>query len=149
MLWRAGRAGEEEGRRQPKIQLQDNKNHPDIKDLNVTEQNNKDGMPEISAAPKEPPTRLDEITTRMRQVDSADYVKELQKKDDRGYSGVQLDIYKNKEGKRVVYVYISGTDFEGKKGELGSIGSNLGTLEEIPRIKLMTCPPTLGWLLKL
>ena len=41
--------------------------------------------------------------------------------------GVQLDIYKNKEGKRVVYVYISGTDFEGKKGELGSIGSNLGT----------------------
>ena len=141
MLWRAGRAGEEEGRRQPKIQLQDNKNHPDIKDLNVTEQNNKDGMPEISAAPKEPPTRLDEITTRMRQVDSADYVKELQKKDDRGYSGVQLDIYKNKEGKRVVYVYISGTDFDGKKGELGSIGSNLGTPGENTKDKIDDMSP--------
>ena len=102
--------------------------HPDIEDLNVTKAENQEGIPHISEAPKSPPKDIKEIASRMREVESADYVKALEEKEDRGYSGVQLDIYTDQATqKKVVYVYISGTDFGGKKGELGSIGSNLGT----------------------
>ena len=107
--------------------LEDSKRTPKIEYLNIEEQIDKPEMPDISPSPQEPPRRLDEIAERMKQVDSAEYVKEMEKRDNRGYSGVQLDIYKNKNtGKKIVYVYISGTDFNHKKGELGSIGSNLG-----------------------
>ena len=107
--------------------LEDSKRTPKIEYLNIEEQIDKPEMPDISPSPQEPPRRLDEIAERMKQVDSAEYVKEMEKRDNRGYSGVQLDIYKNKStGKKIVYVYISGTDFNHKTGELGSIGSNLG-----------------------
>lgn len=107
--------------------LEDSKRTPKIEYLNIEEQIDKPEMPDISPSPQEPPRRLDEIAERMKQVDSAEYVKGMEKRDNRGYSGVQLDIYKNKStGKKIVYVYISGTDFNHKTGELGSIGSNLG-----------------------
>lgn len=96
---------------------------PKIEDLNVHRQYGQSGdIPPI------PPKSDYEVAQRMNSVNDNPHVKEMEKSEgDKGYSSVQIDVYKNKNtGEKIAYVYIPGTDFGDKQGELGSIGNNLG-----------------------
>ena len=96
---------------------------PKIEDLNVHRQYGQSGN-----IPSIPPKSDYEVAQRMNSVNDNPHVKEMEKSEgNKGYSSVQIDVYKNKNtGQRIAYVYIPGTDFGDKQGELGSIGNNLG-----------------------
>lgn len=98
---------------------------PKIEDLNVHRQYGQSGN-----IPSVPPKSDYEVAQRMNSVNDNPHVKEMEKSEEnKGYSSVQIDVYKNKNtGQRIAYVYIPGTDFGdmSKQGELGSIGNNLG-----------------------
>ena len=105
-------------------QYRDNE-RPKIRDLNVQRQYGHSGD-----IPPVPPQNIHQVAQRMNSVNDNPYVKEMEKSEgNAGYSSVQIDVYKNEiTGEKVAYVYIPGTDFDNmsKKGELGSIGNNLG-----------------------
>ena len=105
-------------------QYRDNE-RPKIRDLNVQRQYGHSGD-----IPPVPPQNIHQVAQRMNSVNDNPYVKEIEKSEgNAGYSSVQIDVYKNEiTGEKVAYVYIPGTDFDNmsKKGELGSIGNNLG-----------------------
>ncbi|WP_083321744.1 DUF6531 domain-containing protein [Rothia sp. HMSC061D12] len=96
---------------------------PKIEDLNVQRQHGHSGD-----IPSVPPQNIHQVAQRMNSVNENQYVKDMEKSEgNAGYSSIQIDVYKNEiTGEKVAYVYIPGTDFENKQGELGSAGNNLG-----------------------
>lgn len=87
---------------------------------------------------KMPVTRA-EIAQNMERVSRGDLSKkyEGEDKDGHGYSGIEIQVYRDPQtGRRVVYAYIPGTDFSNKPGEPDGIKGTLQIGADTPNASI-------------